>query len=90
MQLVGEVPDQRDVAAAPITFGAMPPHQPDVFQHMQVVREQVRAHPQPLSQFAGRGFPPGEGVHDRQAAGIAEGGVHCRSAPQTFVHLKFH
>ncbi len=67
----------------------MPPYQSDVFEYVQVMREQVRAHPQPLAQFTGRGLTPGEGVHDRQAAGIAEGGVHGRSPPQLFVHLMF-
>jgi len=46
MQLDGEAPDQRDVAAPPVTLGAVPPHQSDVFQHAQVMREQVTGLPE--------------------------------------------
>jgi hypothetical protein len=35
-RVLGGVADHRDVAAAPVVFGAVPGHEPDAFQHLQV------------------------------------------------------
>ena len=69
---------ERDVAAASVSFGAVPGHQPDLFQHAQVMGQQVRRHPEPGGQLARRRLTPGQGVDDREPSGIAERGMQRR------------
>ena len=77
-QQVEDVAVERDVAAAAVSFRPVPGQQPGVFEHAQVMGQQVRRHPEPGGQLARRCLTPGQGVDDREPSGIAERGMQRR------------
>ena len=78
LQEVEDVAVERDVAAAAVAFGPVPGQQPGLFEHAQVMGQQVRRHPEPGGQLSRRRLTPGQGVDDREPSGIAERGMQRR------------
>ena len=82
--------DQLQVGAAAVAFRPAPGDDPGLFQHMQVVRQQVRRHSQHGGQLGGGRVPCQQRVGDLQPGRVGERGVHCSTPGQVRGWLRKH
>jgi hypothetical protein len=84
------VRSQPQVRAAPVGLGAGAFQQSRVGEDLDVVRDEVGRHGQVVRDLARRGVTEAQRVDDRQARGVAEGGVDPCPLPQRRPTLSAH
>ena len=81
---------QRQVPASPVALGAATHDQVGLFEHLEVVGEQVRRHAQGGADLGSGHVPDGEQVHDLQARHIGRGPRGpSRATPDSAVRSMF-
>jgi hypothetical protein len=78
---------QSDVSTPPIAGGLESLDQPGMFEHAEVVRQQVRRQREQCRQFGRCTIADGELVDDRQAHGFPERSVDLRPALDVSIHV---
>ena len=82
--------DQLQVGAAAVAVGAAAGDDPGLFQHVQVVREQVGRHGQHGGQLGGGRVPGQQRVGDPQPGDVGERGVQDRTPLQLRGSISSH
>ena len=82
--------EQGQVGPPPVGLGPDPPDQPGPLQHLQMVRQQVRAHPERPTQPTRRAVAAQQLLDDRQAADVTERRVSPRTARSPVIQSSTH